>query len=140
MAGAALGTSTTTTYIESAAGVAEGGRTGLTAVTTGVLFLLALFFSPLVGIIPSAATAPILVIVGIFMMEPVTKIDFSDYLEAIPAFFAMFMMPLAFSIAEGIVFGVISYTVLRALTGRAKEISLTMWILTALFIVRFFVG
>ncbi|MDN5322813.1 MAG: adenine/guanine/hypoxanthine permease [Clostridia bacterium] len=140
MAGAALGTSTTTTYIESASGVAEGGRTGLTAITTAVLFLLALFFSPLVGIIPSAATAPILIIVGIFMMEPVTKINFSDYLEAIPAFFAMFMMPLAFSIAEGIVFGVISYTVLRALTGRQKEISVTMWILTALFIIRFFIG
>jgi len=140
MAGAALGTSTTTTYIESASGVAEGGRTGLTAITTGVLFLLALFFAPLVGIIPSVATAPILIIVGIFMMEPVTKIDFSDYLEAIPAFFAIFMMPLAYSIAEGIVFGVIAYTVLRALTGRLKDVSLTMWILTALFILRFFIG
>ena len=86
IAGATLGTSTTTTYVESASGVAVGGRTGLTAITTGVLFLLALFFSPLVGIIPSAATAPVLIIVGIFMMEPVTKIDFSDYLETIPAF------------------------------------------------------
>lgn len=140
MAGAVLGTSTTTTYVESASGVAEGGRTGLTAITTGILFLLALFFSPLVAIIPSAATAPTLIIVGIFMMEPVTKIEFSDYLEAIPAFFAIAMMPLAYSIAEGIVFGVIAYTTLRVLTGRFKDISLTMWILTALFILRFFIG
>lgn len=140
IAGATLGTSTTTTYVESASGVAEGGRTGLTAVTTGILFLLALFFSPLVGVIPSAATAPILIIVGIFMMEPVTKIDFSNYLEAIPAFFAIFMMPVAYSIAEGIVFGIIAYTVLRTLTGRAKDISLTMWILTGLFILRFFIS
>lgn len=139
IAGAALGTSTTTTYVESASGVAQGGRTGLTAVTTAVLFLLALFFSPLVGIIPSAATAPILIIVGIFMMEPVTKIDFSNYLEGIPAFFAIVMMPFAYSIAEGIVFGVIAYTVLRLLTGRAKEVSLVMWILTLLFVIRFFV-
>ena len=137
IAGAALGTSTTTTYVESASGVAQGGRTGLTAVTTAVLFLLALFFSPLVGIIPSAATAPILIIVGIFMMEPVTKIDFSDYLEGIPAFFAIVMMPFAYSIAEGIVFGVIAYTVLRLLTGRAKDVSVVMWILTLLFVIRF---
>jgi AGZA family xanthine/uracil permease-like MFS transporter len=140
IAGAAMGTSTTTTYVESASGVAEGGRTGLTAVTTGVLFLIALFFSPLVGIIPSAATAPVLIIVGIFMMEPVVKIDFSDYLEAIPAFFAITMMPLAFSIAEGIVFGVLAYTALRFFTGRFKDISLTMWVLTILFIIRFFIG
>ncbi|NLT95631.1 MAG: NCS2 family permease [Clostridia bacterium] len=139
IAGAALGTSTTTTYVESASGVAEGGRTGLTAITTGILFLLALFFSPLVGIIPSAATAPVLIIVGIFMMEPVTKINFSDYLEAIPAFFAIFMMPLAYSIAEGIVFGVLAYVALRALTGRFKDISITMWILTVLFVLRFFI-
>ena len=140
MAGAALGTSTTTTYIESAAGVAEGGRTGLTAITTGALFLLALFFFPLVRSIPPAATAPVLVIVGIFMMEPVTRIDFSDYLEAIPAFFTIAMMPLAFSIAEGIVAGILAYTLLRALSGRWREISLTLWILTGLFVLRFFVG
>jgi AGZA family xanthine/uracil permease-like MFS transporter len=139
IAGATLGTSTTTTYVESASGVAVGGRTGLTAITTGVLFLLALFFSPLVGIIPSAATAPVLIIVGIFMMEPVTKIDFSDYLEAIPAFLAIFMMPLAYSIAEGIVFGVLAFVALRALTGKVKDISITMWILAGLFILRFFI-
>lgn len=138
--GATLGTSNTTTYVESASGVADGGRTGLTAVTVGLLFLLSLFFSPLVAIIPSAATSPILIIVGIFMMEPITKIDFSNYLEAIPAFFTIFMMPVTYSIAEGIVFGVIAYSVLRALTGRAKDISVTMWILTGLFVLRFFIS
>lgn len=139
MFGAAVGTSTTTTYIESASGVAEGGRTGLTAFTTAVCFLLALFFSPLIYVIPGAATAPILIIVGIFMMEPVTKIDFSDYLEAIPAFLTIVMMPFTFSIAEGIVFGVIAYVFLRALVGKFNELNLTLWILTVLFIVRFFV-
>jgi AGZA family xanthine/uracil permease-like MFS transporter len=139
IAGATLGTSTTTTFVESASGVSQGGRTGLTAITTGILFVLAIFFSPLVGIIPSAATAPALIIVGIFMMEPVTKIDFSDYLEAIPAFFAIFMMPLAYSIAEGIVFGILSYVALRVLTGKAKDISITMWILAGLFVLRFFI-
>jgi AGZA family xanthine/uracil permease-like MFS transporter len=139
IAGATLGTSTTTTFVESASGVSQGGRTGLTAITTGILFVLAIFFSPLVGIIPSAATAPALIIVVIFMMEPVTKIDFSDYLEAIPAFFAIFMMPLAYSIAEGIVFGILSYVALRVLTGKAKDISITMWILAGLFVLRFFI-
>ena len=139
MAGAALGTSTVTTYVESAAGVAEGGRTGLTAVTAAVLFALALFFSPLFAMIPGAATAPILIIVGVFMMEPIVKINFSDFLDAIPAFLTIVMMPFAFSIAEGIVFGVISYSILRLLVGKAKEVSPMMWILTALFIVKFVV-
>ena len=137
MAGAALGTSTTTTYIESAAGVAEGGRTGLTAITTGVLFLIALIFAPLVQHIPTAATAPVLIIVGIFLMEPVRRIDFSDYAVAIPAFFTIVMMPLAFSIAEGIVAGILAFTFLRTVCGRAGEINLTLWILTALFLLRF---
>ncbi len=137
MAGAALGTSTTTTYIESAAGVAEGGRTGLTAITTGVLFLIALIFAPLVQLIPTAATAPVLIIVGIFLMEPVRRIDFSDYAVAIPAFFTIVMMPLAFSIAEGIVAGILAFTFLRAVCGRAGEINLTLWILTLLFLLRF---
>ncbi len=140
MAGAVLGTSTTTTYIESAAGVAEGGRTGLTAVTTGTLFLLALFFFPLVHHIPPAATAPVLVIVGIFMMEPVTRIDFGDYLEAIPAFFTIAMMPLAFSIADGIVCGILAHTFLRVASGRMREIGLTLWILSGLFVLRFFLA
>ncbi|GAW92174.1 NCS2 family permease [Calderihabitans maritimus] len=138
--GSVMGTSTVTTYIESASGVAEGGRTGLTAVITALLFLVALFFSPLVGIIPGQATAPILIIVGIFMMEPVMKIDFTNYLEAIPAFLAIVMMPFTFSIAEGIVFGVLAYTILRFLAGRWQEVSLTMWVLTVLFVIRFFVG
>jgi len=140
MVGASLGTSTTTTYVESAAGVAEGGRTGWTAITAGALFLLALLFTPLVNAIPGAATAPALIIVGVFMMEPVTRIDFGDYLEAIPAFLAIAIMPLAYSIAEGIVFGVLAYTFLRILSGRVRQISLTMWILTALFILHFWIG
>lgn len=135
MAGAALGTSTVTTYVESASGVAEGGRTGLTAVVTGLLFIASLFLAPLAFMIPGAATAPILIIVGVFMMEPVTKINFGDYLEAIPAFLAIVMMPFAFSIAEGIVWGILAYTGLRLFSGRHKEVSLTMYILSALFIV-----
>ncbi len=139
MAGATLGTSTVTTYVESAAGVAEGGRTGLTAVTAGILFALALFFSPLFAMIPGAATAPVLIIVGVFMMEPIVKINFSDFLDAIPAFLTIVMMPFAFSIAEGIVFGVVSYTVLRLLVGKGKEVSTMMWVLTGLFILKFVV-
>ncbi len=135
--GALLGTSNTTTYVESAAGVAQGGRTGLTGVTVAVLFLLSLFISPIVGIIPGAATAPILVIVGIFMMEPVLRIDFSDYLTAIPAFLAIVMMPFAFSIAEGIVAGVVAYVILHILAGKAKRITPTMWVLGALFMLRY---
>jgi AGZA family xanthine/uracil permease-like MFS transporter len=105
---------------------------------TALLFLLAIFFAPLVGIIPAAATAPALIIVGIFMMEPVTRINFADFLEAIPAFFTIVAMPFTFSIAEGIVAGVLSYTILRVLTGRAREINTTMWVLSVLFIIRFF--
>lgn len=137
--GSVMGTSTVTTYVESASGVAEGGRTGLTSLIVAGLFLLSLFFAPLVSIVPGAATAPVLIIVGIFMMEPVMRIDFTDYMEAIPAFLAIVMMPFTFSIAEGIVFGVLAYTILRALTGRFKEISLTMWVLSVLFVIRFFV-
>lgn len=137
--GAAAGTSTVTTYVESAAGVAEGGRTGLTAVVTAVLFLVALFFSPLIGLVPPEATAPVLIIVGIFMMEPVMKINFSDYLEAIPAFLAMVMMPFAYSIAEGIVFGVLSYTLPHLLAGKYEKINLTLGILSILFVIRFFI-
>ena len=140
IAGAVLGTSTVTTYVESASGVAEGGRTGLTAVTTGLLFLAALFFSPLAGLVPSEATAPILIIVGVFMMEPVMRIKFDDFLEAIPAFLAIVMMPFTFSIAEGIVWGVLSYVFLKVATRKASEVSLTMYILAFLFVLRFFVS
>ena len=139
VAGAMLGTSTVTTYVESAAGVTEGGRTGLTAVVTGFLFLAALFISPLAGLIPAAATAPVLIIVGVFMMEPVVKINFSDFAEAIPAFLTIVMMPFTFSIAEGIVWGIISYVVLKLAQGKQKEISWMMYVLTFLFVLRFFV-
>ena len=100
------------------------------------MFALSLFFAPLFTIIPSAATAPALVIVGLFMMSPITKIDFNDFTEAIPAFLTIVMMPFAYSIAEGIVFGMISYTVLKAISGRGKEVSITMWVLSILFILR----
>lgn len=137
--GAIMGTSTVTTYVESASGVAEGGRTGLTSLTVAGLFMLSLFFAPLVSIVPGAATAPVLIIVGVFMMETIMRIDFSDYMEAIPAFLTIVMMPFAFSIAEGIVFGILAYTILHVLAGRYREISVTMWILSLLFIIRFFV-
>ena len=135
--GACLGTSTVTTYIESASGIAEGGRTGLTAVSTAAMFGIALFFAPLFIMIPSAATAPALIIVGLFMMESVLKIDFSDFTEAIPAFLTIIMMPFAYSIADGIVFGMVSYVVLKLITGRTKEISKTMLAIAILFILKF---
>jgi AGZA family xanthine/uracil permease-like MFS transporter len=137
MAGAALGTSTVTTYVESASGVAEGGKTGLTSLVTGVLFLLALFFSPIVAAIPGQATAPALILVGLFMMEPVLKIDFSDYTEAIPAFLTIILMPLTYSIAEGLVMGVLSYVVIKLVSGRYKEVSPMMFILALFFVIRF---
>jgi AGZA family xanthine/uracil permease-like MFS transporter len=138
MFGAVLGTSTVTTYVESSAGVAEGGRTGLTAVVTGLLFLVALFFSPIVNIIPSAATAPALIIVGLFMMSPVTKINFDDYTESIPAFLTIVMMPFTWSIAEGLVFGILAYVILKVLAGQIEKISGAMWVLAVLFVARFF--
>jgi AGZA family xanthine/uracil permease-like MFS transporter len=138
VAGAALGTSTVTSYVESTAGVAAGGRTGLTALSTGVLFLLALFLSPLFLLIPSAATAPALILVGFLMMKAVTDINFSDPTEGIPAFLAIIMMPFAYSIAEGIVYGVLSYVLLKLVTGKVKEISIVTWVLFAVFFLRFF--
>ena len=132
--GACLGTSTTTTYVESASGVGEGGRTGLTAFTVAVLFALALLFSPVFLAIPGAATAPALVIVGVMMMTPVAKIDWEDYSESIPAFITVLMMPVAYSISDGILLGVISYVLLNACAGKFKKITVTMWILAALFI------
>lgn len=135
--GALLGTSTVTTYVESASGVAEGGRTGLTALTSAILFGLALFLAPVFGIIPSAATAPALIIVGLFMMSPIMKIDLDDFTEAIPAFLTIIMMPIAYSIAEGIVFGMISYAVLKLLTGKGKEVSPLVYVLSILFIAKY---
>ena len=135
--GACLGTSTTTTYVESASGVGEGGRTGLTAFSTAVCFALALFFSPLFLAIPGAATAPALIIVGVMMMHSVTRIHWDDYCKAIPAFVTLIMMPLAYSISDGILLGVISYVLCHAVAGRFKDISITMWILAALFICKY---
>ena len=134
-AGAAMGTSTVTTFVESASGVAEGGRTGLTALTAAGLFALALVFSPIFLIIPSSATAPALILVGLFMITDIGKVDFKDYTEAIPAFLTIVMMPFAYSIAEGIVWGMVSYVLLKLLSGRHKEISITMYILAILFVI-----
>lgn len=138
-AGAILGTSTTTTFVESASGVTEGGRTGLTAVVTGLLFLLALIFSPLFLTIPSFATAPALIVVGFFMISNVCKIDFSDASEGLPAFLAIAAMPLVYSISEGIAIGVISYTLINLITGKAKDkkINWLMYVLTVLFILKY---
>ncbi|MBI9042490.1 NCS2 family permease [Lutibacter sp.] len=137
--GAILGTSTVTTYVESAAGVAEGGKTGMTALTVAGMFALALFFAPIFMIIPAAATAPALIIVGLFMISPIMKIDLDDFTESIPAFFTIIMMPLTYSIAEGIVFGMLSFVLLKLLTGRYKEIKPIMVIIAILFIIKFYV-
>lgn len=137
VAGAMFGTSTTTTYIESASGVSEGGRTGLTSFTIAVCFAIALLFSPLFLAIPGAATGPVLFIVGVMMAAPVKEIDWDDYSEAIPAFVTMLLMPLAYSISDGIMLGMISYVVINALTGKFKKVSVTMWILAILFVLRY---
>lgn len=134
--GACLGTSTVTTFVESASGVSDGGRTGLTALSTGVMFGLALILSPLFGMIPGAATAPALVLVGLFMMSPIKEIDLDDFTEAIPAFLTIVMMPFAYSIAEGIVFGMVSYVVLKVLAGKQKDVSPIMYVLAVLFVLK----
>jgi len=136
--GAILGTSTVTTYVESAAGVSAGGKTGMTALTTAIMFALALLFAPLFIMIPSAATAPALVIVGLFMMSPIMKIDMNDFTEAIPAFLTIIMMPLTYSIADGIVFGMLSFVALKLLSGRYKEVRPVMIVIAILFIVKFY--
>ena len=136
-AGAMLGTSTTTTYVESAAGVAQGGRSGLTAFAVAICFAVALFFSPLFLSIPSAATAPALIIVGLLMIEPITKIPFGDFSESIPAFVCIIMMPLTYSISNGILLGMIAYIVMNVVSGKFKKISVTMYILAILFILKF---
>ncbi|HHZ13780.1 MAG: NCS2 family permease [Caldicoprobacterales bacterium] len=136
VSGACLGTSTVTSYVESAAGVAEGGRTGLTALVTGLMFLVALIFSPIFTIIPSFATAPILVTVGLFMVTAIAKVDFSDYTEALPAFLTIIMMPMAYSIADGIMFGMLSWVILKLVTGKAKQINPLMYVLALLFILK----
>ena len=136
--GAIMGTSTVTTYVESASGVAEGGRSGLTAVVTAALFVVALFLSPLFLMVPGAATAPALVLVGLFMMSPVKEIDFSDFTEAIPAFLTIIIMPLSYSIAEGIMFGMLSWILLKLFTGKAKDVSVLSYIIGVLFLLKIF--
>ena len=137
--GAVCGTSTVTTFVESASGVAEGGRTGLTSIVAGILFALSLLLSPIFLAIPSFATAPALIVVGYLMLTSVTKIDFNDMTEAIPCFIAIIAMPFMYSISEGISMGVISYVVINVITGKAKEkkISLLMYILAVLFILKY---
>ena len=137
VAGACFGTSTTTTYVESASGVGEGGRTGLTAFSVAVFFALALFLSPIFLAIPGAATAPALIIVGVMMMPSVKTIHWEDYTKAIPAFITIIMMPLAYSISDGILLGVISYVLCHAVAGKFKDISITMWILAVLFVCKY---
>lgn len=137
VAGACFGTSTTTTYVESASGVGAGGRTGLTAFSTAVCFALALLFSPIFLAIPGAATAPALVIVGVMMMHSIDRIHWEDFCKSIPAFLTIVLMPFAYSISDGIMIGVISYVVMHAIAGKFKDISPTMWVLAALFIARY---
>ncbi len=137
-AGAVLGTSTVTTYVESAAGVAEGGRTGLTSVMTALLFTVALLFSPLFLLVPSFATGPALVIVGMFMMEPITKIDWHDYSLALPAFLTMILMPLAYSIADGIMYGIISYVIIKICTGKIKDVPKLTFVIALLSILNIY--
>lgn len=136
-AGAMLGTSTTTTYVESAAGVAQGGRSGLTAFVVACCFAVALFFSPLFLSIPSAATAPALIIVGLLMLEPITRVPFNDFSEAIPAFVCIIMMPLSYSISNGILLGMITYVLMNMVCGHFRKITPAMYILAVLFILKF---
>lgn len=137
--GAVCGTSTVTTFVESASGVAEGGRTGLTAIVAAILFGLSLFLSPIFLAIPAFATAPALIVVGFLMLTSITKIDFNDYTEAIPCFIAIIAMPFMYSISEGIAMGVISYVVINLVSGKAKEkkISILMYVLAVLFILKY---
>ena len=137
VAGACLGTSTVTSYVESSAGVAAGARTGLASVVTAILFIVALFFTDLFAIIPSAATAPALIFVGYLMMKPVMKIDFEDPTEGIPAFITIMVMPFSYSISKGIAFGVISFVFCKLFSKKAKDVSIITWILAAVFVAYF---
>lgn len=138
VAGAVLGTTTVTAYIESATGIAEGGKTGLAAVVIAALFVVALFFAPLIGLVPAYATAPALILVGALMIMEVHSIDFNDLTEGIPAFLTIVMMPLTYSIANGFAFGFISYAFLKLLTGRRKEVHFIIWIVAAAFLANFY--
>jgi len=135
--GALLGTSTITAFVESAAGVGAGGRTGLTAVVCGVLFLLSLFFIPIAGLIPDAATAPALIIVGALMMESVRHIDFSDFTESLPAFLTIVLMPFTYSIANGVSAGLVVYPLLKLISGRGREVHWIVYVLAVLVVLRF---
>jgi AGZA family xanthine/uracil permease-like MFS transporter len=135
--GALAGTSTVVSYIESAAGVAAGGRSGVTAIVTGLFFLVALFVAPLAGVIPESATSPALIIVGSMMMTTAAEIEWADPGMAIPAFLTMIAIPLTFSIANGLAFGFIAYTLLKVLRGRFREVNWMVYVLTGLFMVRF---
>ena len=138
--GSLLGTSTTTTYIESASGIANGARTGFASVITAGLFILALFFAPLIGIVPAYATAPALIIVGVYMFKSIKEIDFNDFSEAIPAFLTIILMPLSFSISIGLSFGFISYVLLKVASGKANKVSILMWIIAALSLVNLYLS
>lgn len=135
--GAVLGTSTVTSFVESSAGVAEGGRTGLTSLTTAAFFILALFFSPIFLLVPGAATAPALILVGLAMLSPIVDINLNDYVEAVPAYLTILIMPLTYSIANGIAFGFIAYVLLATCSGHSKEISIPSYIVAVLFILKF---
>ena len=137
MVGAIAGTSTFTSYIESAAGVSAGGRTGLTAVVVGILFLITLFIAPLVQAIPTAATAPALILVGALMVGAVVEVDWADPTVAIPAFLTLITIPLTYSIANGLAFGITSYAVLKLLTGQARPKDWLLFLLSVLFVLRF---
>lgn len=134
--GALLGTSTVTTFVESASGVTEGGRTGLTSLSVAFFFFLSLFLFPIFAIIPSQATAPALVMVGLFMMSPIKDIPLDDFSESVPAFLTIVMMPFAYSIAEGIAFGMMSYVIIKVLSGKAKDVSILMYLLAVIFLAR----
>ena len=136
-----FGTSTVTTFVESSAGVVAGGRTGLTSLTTAILFILSLFLAPLFSSVPSAGTAPVLIIVGLYMCSSITEIDFTnDFSEAIPAFLTMLMMPLAYSIADGIMFGILSYVILKLVKRDYKAISPATWVIFVLFLLKIIVN
>ena len=134
--GAILGTSTVTTFIESSTAVVAGGRTGLTSITLGIMFLFSLFLEPLFGSVPTAATAPALIVVGVFMMSPIKEIDFEEYTEAIPAFLTIIFMICASSIADGMMFGILSYVLINTLAGKAQKVKLTSWIVAVMLVVK----
>jgi adenine/guanine/hypoxanthine permease len=135
--GACLGTSTPVAFIESASGIAEGGRTGLTGIVIAALFFLSLFFAPVLTAIPSFATAPVLILVGLLMMEPITKIDFADFTEGLPVFLTLILTLLTYSITDGLAFGFLSYVLIKLFTGKQKDIPKPMYVIAVLFVIMF---